>query len=178
MLDKLIFCLLRGSLPAIMEIWWKNPASHSIGSNNMASTAKFDGKDWKIIEELRKDSRQTVREIAKATGIRPSTVHQRITRLRKDGAIEKFTVKLDNSASGENFIVLMFVSTSKDLLPSFFQNRHIKEAFGVTGEYDLMLKLKFSDVEEFNKFVIGLRKNKAITKTITSIATITLKEEI
>ena len=39
-------------------------------------------------------------------------------------------------------------------------------------------KTNEQDVEEFNKYVISLRKNKAITKTITSIATITLKEEI
>ena len=139
---------------------------------------KLDAKDRKIIAELKKNSRQTVRDIAKQTGIRPSTVHQRITKLKKEGAIEKFTVKLSNAAVEENFIVLMFVSTKTDLLPSFFNNNHVKEVFGVTGEYDLLVKLKFKDVEEFNSFVIGLRQNKAIEKTLTSIATITLKEEI
>ena len=138
----------------------------------------LDAKDKKIIEALKKDSRSTVRDIAKQTGIRPSTVHQRIGKLKKDGVIEKFTVKLNNKAVGENFIVFMFVSTKTDLAPSFFNNRSIKEVFGVTGEYDLLLKLKFRDVDEFNKFVISLRKNKAIAKTITSLATITLKEEI
>ncbi len=140
--------------------------------------SKIDAKDRKIIAELKKNSRQTVRDTAKQTGIRPSTVHQRITKLRKEGVIEKFTVKLSNSAVGENFIVFMFVSTKADLPASFFQNRHIKEVFGITGEYDLLVKLKFKDVGEFNNFVIGLRKNKAIEKTLTSIATITLKEEI
>ena len=139
---------------------------------------KIDAKDMKIIAVLKKDSRQTVRNIAKQTGIRPSTVHQRITKLRKEGVIENFTVKLSNSAVGENFIVFMSVSTRTDLLPSFFQNKHVKEVFGITGEYDLLLKLKFKDVDEFNTFVIGLRKNKAIEKTLTSVATITLKEEI
>jgi len=139
---------------------------------------EIDTKDKKIISALRQNSRQTVRDIAKETGLRPSTVHQRIARLKQEGAIEKFTVKLNNRAIGENFIVFMFVSTNKDLPASFFQSRHIKEVFGITGEYDLLLKLKFRDVDEFNSFVIGLRKNKAITKTITSVATITLKEEI
>lgn len=138
----------------------------------------MDAKDRKIVEALKKNSRQTVRGIAKQTGIRPSTVHQRITKLRKGGIIEKFTVKLNNKAVGENFIVFMFVSTKKDLSAAFFQNSHIKEVFGITGEYDLLLKLKFRDVDDFNRFVIGLRKNKAIEKTLTSVATITLKEEI
>lgn len=138
----------------------------------------IDSRDAKIIDELKKNSRATVREIAKRTGIRPSTVHQRISRLKDEGVIEKFTVKLDNTAAGEDFIVLMFVTTREDLPAAFFHDRHIKEAFGVTGEYDLMLKLKFRDVQEFNSFVIGMRKNKAIAKTITSVATINLKEEV
>ena len=137
-----------------------------------------DSKDLKIIDELRKNSRAAVREIAKLTGIRPSTVHQRITRLGKEGVIERFTVKVDSKAVGEGFIVFMFVSTRKDLPASFFQDRRIKEAFGVTGEYDLLLKMKFRDVDDFNSFVIGLRKNGEITKTITHVATVNIKEEI
>lgn len=137
-----------------------------------------DKKDKRIIEALKEDSSQTVRAIAKSTGIRPSTVHQRITKMKKEGVIEKFTVKLDNRAAGENFIVFMSVTTKSDLPKNFFQNKNIKEVFGITGEYDLLLKLKFKDIEEFNQFVIDMRKNKAIEKTLTSVATITLKEEI
>lgn len=139
---------------------------------------KLDSKDKKIIEKLKQDSRQSIRDIAKKTDIRPSTVHQRITKLKKEGIIEKFTVKLNNKAVGESFIVFMSISTKKDLPNTFFHNNHIKEVFGVTGEYDLMLKLKFEDIEEFNKFVIELRRNREIEKTRTSVATITLKEEI
>ncbi len=138
----------------------------------------LDNKDSKIIEELKKNSRATVRDIAKKTNVRPSTVHQRITKLKKEGVIEKFTVKLNNKAVGEDFIVFMLVETRQDIPSVFFQNKHIKEAFGITGEYDLLLKLKFKDVKEFNSFVIGLRKQKAIAKTITSVVTINLKEEI
>ena len=139
---------------------------------------EINARDRKIIDKLKQNSRSTVRDIAKKTGIRPSTVHQRIMRMSSGGVIEKFTVKLDNKAAGENFIVFMQIMTKRDLPETFFADRHIKEVFGITGEYDLLLKLKFRDIEEFNKFVIGLRKNTSIAKTVTSIATITLKEEI
>ncbi len=139
---------------------------------------KLDSRDSKILNELRKNSRSTVREIAKRTGTRPSTVHQRIARLKEDGIIEKFTIKTSNAKLGENFIVFMSISTSRDIEEQFFQSPHIKEVFGITGEYDLLLKLKFRDIEEFNNFIISVRQNKAITKTITSIATIAIKEEI
>ncbi len=72
----------------------------------------------------------------------------------------------------------MFVNTEENLDQTFFKNKYIKEAFGITGEYDLLLKLKFKDVEEFNDFVIEFRKKHPVAKTITMVGTITLKEEL
>ena len=42
----------------------------------------MDKKDTAIIQRLQENSRASIRDIAKKTGIRPSTVHQRITRLK------------------------------------------------------------------------------------------------
>lgn len=139
---------------------------------------KLDTKDYKIINLLKQNSRLSVRDIAKKTQIRPSTVHQRIQKLISNKIIEKFTLKLSNKAIGEDFIVFMFISTSQDLPDSFFKDKHIKEAFGITGEYDLLLKLKFKDISEFNDYIITLRKNKIITKTITHVVTVNIKEEL
>ena len=141
---------------------------------------ELDNKDLKIIEQLKGDARLSIREIAKKTGIRPSTVHQRITVLRKEGVIEKFTLKLNNKAIGENFIVLMLVKTKPSVLidNKTINNTHVKEVFGLTGEYDVMMKLKFKDIEEFNEFVIKFRKEQQIETTLTMVVTANIKEEI
>jgi DNA-binding Lrp family transcriptional regulator len=139
---------------------------------------KLDEKDLKLINELKKNARLPIRDIAKKTQLRPSTVHLRLQRLIENNIIEKFTLKLNNKAIGEDFIVFMYISTSEDLPNTFFSNPHLKEAFGVTGEYDLLLKLKFKDISEFNDYILNLRKNKSITKTITNVATANLKEEL
>ena len=136
----------------------------------------IDKKDEKIINELKSNSRMSIRDIAKKTNLRPSTVHQRITKLIDNRVIEKFTLKLNNKEMGEDFVVFMLVSTKKDL--NSLKNKHIKEVFGVTGEYDLIMKLKFKDLNEFNQFVIDFRKNPDIEKTLTLVGTINLKEEI
>ncbi|MBW2980928.1 Lrp/AsnC family transcriptional regulator [Candidatus Woesearchaeota archaeon] len=140
----------------------------------------LDKKDLAIIDILKTDARLSIRDIAKKTSIRPSTVHQRITKLKKDGVIEKFTVKLNNSAVGENFIVLMLIKTKPSTLldGKIIHNKHVKEIFGVTGEYDLLLKLKFKDVEEFNDFVIKFRKEQQVETTLTMVATANIKEEL
>ena len=138
----------------------------------------MDSKDEKIIEELKENSRESIRDIARKTNIRPSTVHQRILKLKKTGLIEKFTVKLDNKQAGENFIVFMFVSTEEEISKTIFKEKYVKEVFGITGEYDLLFKLKFKDVEEFNEYILNFRKKTGVKKTITMVATTTLKEEI
>lgn len=137
-----------------------------------------DKKDMAIIEELRKNSRQPVRDIAKKIKQRPSTVHMRLKKLVSEGVIERFTLKLSNKKSGENFIVFILVSTVKNIPDSFFMNNHIKEVFGITGEYDLIMKCKFQDIDEFNKFVLAFRDYPQINKTLTMVGTLTLKEEI
>ena len=141
----------------------------------------IDNKDEKIIEILKRDSREPIKEIARKTKIRPSTVHQRIQKLIKNNVIEKFTIKLNNKAIGENFIVFMLVKggTTEYIDNKILGDNHIKEVFGVTGEYDLLLKLKFENVGEFHEFILDFRKGKKeIQSTLTMVATANLKEEI
>lgn len=139
---------------------------------------KLDLKDHKIISELKQDARIPIRDLAKKTQLRPSTVHLRLQKLIKNDIIEKFTLKLNNKAVGQDFVVFMHITTNQDLPKSFFNNRFIKEAFGITGEYDLLIKLKFRDISEFNDYIISLRKNKSISKTITNVVTANIKEEL
>ena len=49
----------------------------------------------------------------------------------------------------------------------------------MTGEYDVLAKLKFEDVEEFNNFLITFRKEmKGVEATLTMVATANIKEEV
>lgn len=141
----------------------------------------LDKKDLAIIELLKENARLSIRDIAKKSGIRPSTVHQRMSQLKKKNVIEKFTIKLSNKEVDENFIIFLLIKTKPASLidnKTLQNNVHIKEVFGVTGEYDLLLKLKFKDIEEFNQFIIKFRKEQPVETTLTMVSTTTIKEEI
>lgn len=141
---------------------------------------KLDNKDLKIIEILKENSREPIKSIAKKTNIRPSTVHQRIQRLIKNNIIDKFTIKLNDKAVGENFIAFLLVkgTTSEYINNKFLNSKNVREVFGITGEYDVLVKLKFRDVEDFNNFIINFRKEmKGIQSTLTMVATANIKEE-
>ena len=142
---------------------------------------KLDRKDLLIIKILKQNSRSAIRDIAKKTGIRPSTVHERIKKLVREGVIEKFTLKLSNRAIEENFIIFMLIKggTTQYINEKIINNEHVKEIFGITGEYDLLLKLKFKDVEDFNDFLIRFRKEqRGVRQTYTMVTTADIKEEL
>lgn len=141
----------------------------------------LDKKDMKIITMLRNNARASIRDISKATGIRPSTVHQRIKKLVENDVIEKFTVKLNDDKMEEGFASFMLISGSPEryLDDKILKNRHVKGIYGITGEYDLLIKMKFKDMSAFNEFLLDFRENysKHISKTLTMVQTVKLKEE-
>ena len=137
----------------------------------------MDTKDLALIEALRRDGRAPIRELAARTNMRPSTVHARLKKLVTSGVIERFTVKLNNASVGENFIVFVLVTTEGTIPDKVFKNPSIKGVFGITGEYDLLLKLKVANIEEFNSFILGFRELPQVKRTHTLVVTINLKEE-
>lgn len=134
-----------------------------------------------MLEALRGNARASLKEIATRTGLRPTTVFNRIRRLTDAGVIERFTIRVNPSAVGEDFVVFVLVSGLPERFADewMLRNRHVAEAYGVTGEYDLLIKLRFAGKAEFNDFILDFRERykRSITRTVSMIETVTLKRE-
>src|SRR6185295_2457080 len=61
---------------------------------------KLDKTDRKLLNELQRDSRQSVAELALKAGLSPSACHRRIKLLEEAGAIENYTAVIDRAALG------------------------------------------------------------------------------
>ena len=140
----------------------------------------LDPRDAKILTILQEDARASIREISKKTGIRPSTVHTRIKKMRETGVIEKFTLRLADEKVGEGFTVFMLISgsTERYLDSALLKDPHVKGVYGITGEYDVLIKMKFTDLAAFNSLLLDFRDrySKHISKTLTMVQTVKLKE--
>jgi DNA-binding Lrp family transcriptional regulator len=145
------------------------------------STVQITDKERKILKVLKENARATIRQISKRTGIRPSTVHQRLSKMIQNGVIRRFTIDVDEALLGINLTVFMLVSGSLDkyLDKEIIGDQNLVEVSGITGEYDLLLKLKFKSMAEFNDFVIRFRERYSdnIQNTVTMVQTINLKDD-
>lgn len=137
-------------------------------------------KDLKILAQLQTDSKRTLKHLSSSLQLRPSTIHKRIQLLEKEGVIGSYAAILDEEKIGCDLVCFVFISGKPKfhLGQEITQDRHVMEAWGVTGEYDILLKCRFRDQKEFSRFLVGLRKRyeTTINRTETVMATAKLKE--
>lgn len=142
---------------------------------------KLDEKDFAILDLLQQNARQSVFQIAKKTGIPPTTIHNRIRKLKHNGVIERYSIHISREKTGQNVCALVFVYLNNDLLESsskkgglarqFAKYPNVGEVFETTGACDIIVKVYGSSIKELTDFVINkIREVKGVTKTETIIA--------
>jgi DNA-binding Lrp family transcriptional regulator len=138
---------------------------------------KIDDKDQKIIGVLKDHAEYTTRQIAKKTLLPITTVHNRIQKLRKNGVIKKYTIKLDSEALGKSFVAYILVSANLELLKKKNKTQYdlvndikkfyfVERADIVTGGTDLVVIIRVKDVQEFDNCLLNkLQLVEGIDKT-------------
>ena len=144
----------------------------------------IDKKDEIILTELKKNARNTTKNIGKKVNIPRITVHDRIQKMIKNGIIKSFDVKIDYNKIGLPTEVFIFVSflpnaeiSQRELAKRISKFERIFEVHIISGEYDLLLKVRGKSLEEIGKIVIDkLRNTKGVGKTLTFACFETVKE--
>ncbi|MBU0532440.1 Lrp/AsnC family transcriptional regulator [Candidatus Micrarchaeota archaeon] len=136
----------------------------------------LDEKDFAIIDELKKNSRLSEQKLAKKTNIPMTTVHNRIKKLQANGIIKKYTIELDYAKLGKSIVAYVMLKAiasadQKALLEQVAKIPQVREVAMITGEFDLLFKVKVSSMEELNELVVQkLRKQKTVGETRTMIS--------
>ena len=146
----------------------------------------IDEKDEKILEELQKNSRNTTKKIAQKTNIPRVTVHDRIQKMQEKGIIKQYTTIIDYNKIEINTKAFIFVSflhntnvSQRELAKRISKIKGVYEVHIISGEYDLLLKVRGKSLEEIGKFVIDkLRELKGVGRTLTMPCFETVKEQI
>ena len=118
----------------------------------------MDDLDCSILCHLCKNSRASTTEIAQKLGVAPSTVHNRINRLKESGIIERFTIILDPAAVGQNVTAYIGINIeSAKRIAVINQLRKIEdvlEVYELLEPYDIFIKVRTQDISSLKEHVL------------------------
>jgi DNA-binding Lrp family transcriptional regulator len=108
---------------------------------------EVDDLDIALLRELAVDSRQSQRALARAVGMSPPAIADRLARLERTGAIRGYRVDIDWAALGVPVVVYLAVTAGPgmDLSQIIGVIRELPEAQDmsvVTGGLDLLVRLR------------------------------------
>jgi len=140
----------------------------------------IDKKDAMVLKFLKDDAKLSIKDISKKTLLPITTIHNRIKKLEKKGIIRNYTVNLDDKKLGT---ISAFVSVSmdyktlrgkgsdeNDLLKRIRNHDAVESVCMLTGDVDMLVKVRVENVNELDKFVIDfLRKLDGIERTNTMV---------
>jgi DNA-binding Lrp family transcriptional regulator len=109
-----------------------------------------DEVDRKLLHHLQADARISVRGLARAIGMSPSAVGERIERLEERGVIRGYNVDIDAAALGLGLEVLIGVELSQhqsviDTMQVLQTLPEVQRVELVTGRWDLVVRLRVRD---------------------------------
>jgi len=149
---------------------------------------RLDDKDLKILVLLQKKCRMTAKEIAQTIDSPVTTVFAKIKRMEELGIIKGYKAVLDATKldKGATAFILASVSyrlkegtplSQRKIAQEIARFPEVQEAHIITGDWDILIKVKEKDVNRIGKFVIDkLRIVEGIEKTLTCMVFETQKE--
>ncbi|UJH92458.1 Lrp/AsnC family transcriptional regulator [Antarcticibacterium sp. 1MA-6-2] len=116
-----------------------------------------DEIDRKIINILKLNSRLPYAEIGKKIFLSPSSVRERVKKLEDSGVIKAYTLSLNQSMLGnslEVFIMLkIFSGKFKTALSEINSYPEVKEAFRITGQHNIHMRVALKDQLHLQQFI-------------------------
>lgn len=144
---------------------------------------KLDDLDRKLIEELRRDSRMPVTVLSRRLGVPRVTIQYRLGRLRKGGAVRKFTLLVDREIEGLNITAFTLVSLVpgsvdlKDVGEAIARIPGVVEVHDITGRPDFVVKIRAGNILEIGDRINRVRRIRGVGSTETLTCVLTYKED-
>jgi len=152
-------------------------------------TVKLDEKDMAILSLIQENSKLTARQIAKKINAPITTVFAKAKRMEEFGIIKEYRAILapERLNSGTAAFILASVSyrakaddvpiSQRVVAEEIAKFPEVQEVHIITGDWDLLVKLRAESVDAVGKFVVDkLRPIKGLEKTLTCMVFEIVKE--
>jgi Lrp/AsnC family leucine-responsive transcriptional regulator len=152
-------------------------------------SVKLDEKDMAILALIQENSKLTAKQIAKKIGAPITTVFAKTKRMEELGVIKGHRAilapeKLDSGTASFLLASVSYRAKTDDVPVSqrvvaeeIAKFPEVQEVHIITGDWDLLVKLRAESVDAVGKFVVDkLRLIKGLEKTLTCMVFETVKE--
>jgi Lrp/AsnC family transcriptional regulator, leucine-responsive regulatory protein len=132
----------------------------------------FDRKDLVLLRALQKNASRNLEDLARLVKLAPSSIHERLRRLERDGIIRSWTIDVDARKLGMGVTAFVGVNASvpcSKITSALAGLSSIEECHSVAGEFSLILKVRVADTAELLAFTERLRQIPGIEGTTTTV---------
>lgn len=123
---------------------------------------KLDIIDLQILQELQRNAKLTVKELADKVHLSASPTFERQKRLEREGYIEKYVAVVNPKRMGNNIIALCNIKLkqhssewSRAFMEAVRAIEEVTECYNTSGDYDFMMKIYVRDMEHYQDFVLN-----------------------
>lgn len=123
----------------------------------------IDNTDRNIIEELKKNSRITMKDLGEKVHLTGQATSNRVMKLEEKGVIKGYTIDVDENKIGNSVHVILNIRTESPhhnpyLLFINSQKKYILHNYKVSGDCCYILECRFPSNKLLDEFLIELNK--------------------
>ena len=125
----------------------------------MADT--LDEIDLQLLRILQKNAKLTTKELADAVNLTPTPVFERQKRLEKRGFIKRYVAVIDPDKMNQGLLVFCKVKLkqiNREMAEAFTRRiqfiPEVTECYNTSGAYDYLLKVRASDMKQYQEFIL------------------------
>lgn len=141
-------------------------------SETRASAPSLDRIDLTLLSALQAEGRLRLEDLARRVELAPSSVHDRLRRLQRDGVIRRWTIEVSPEALGLSVLAMIGVQASRpcsEFVGALEQIREIEECHSVAGQLSVMLKVRVANTEQLLELIEQLRRIPGVDSTETTV---------
>ena len=138
--------------------------------------AHLDKLDLRILDLVQEDAEMPGEAIADRVGLSASAVQRRLSRLKRDGVIEKVVAVVEPRSVGRTVTVLVEVEIDNERRSALqgFQRwvaeaPEVQSCWYVTGDADYALLVSTRDLDSYNSFIERLMTEQPVVRKYKSL---------
>lgn len=133
----------------------------------------MDNIDRELLRLLSGDARRSAAELARELGVSRATIQNRIDKLKANGTIARFTVKLgglvENALVDALVLLKLAPGDSRRIIDQLRRIPEVQSLGSVNGVFDLVLELRTSSHQRLDTVLMDIRRMPMVAETNSCI---------